>query len=101
MGHDPASLQQSLQRGIERAIVDQEFMVGFLLQELRDARAQVGAPQDVQENGLGEFHSAIGQVGKLAAEKDVVTLGGLMPLDSSISIALSHARFPIAPISAI
>ena len=37
MRGDPAPLQQSLQRRIKRAIVDEKFVFGLVLEELRDA----------------------------------------------------------------
>lgn len=47
---DPAALQQSLEGGIERAVVDQELGVGLLLEELRDAVGVIGAELQAAQN---------------------------------------------------
>src|SRR5262249_14209464 len=47
---------------------------GDKLQKLMEPGAQIGAPQNLQEDGLREFHGAIAEIGKLAAQEDVVAL---------------------------
>jgi hypothetical protein len=50
LGRDPPALQEPLQSGIERAVVDEELLVGLLLEELRDSVSVVGAQCEAAEN---------------------------------------------------
>jgi hypothetical protein len=43
-------LQEALQGGIERAVVDDELLLGFLLEELRDPVRVVGAQRETAKN---------------------------------------------------
>src|SRR5262249_14055767 len=59
---NPSSLEQALQRGIERTVVDQKLIVRLLLQKLADAvgviRPQLQAAQDQDlERALQEFQA--------------------------------------------
>jgi hypothetical protein len=50
LGDDPPALQQALQSGVERPVIDQELVGGSLLQELRNAVGVIGTRRQAAQD---------------------------------------------------